>query len=174
MPANILLTKSQVADAPMADLVATYNSLSPKPVKRFESRATAERRVAALLPERAAAPAAPENPYKPGTMAHRLWFATRESQPITPKPKKPARDPNAPRTRRPRIDAVQLNEAPGHTKLQANSLRSKVVEWLKTQPNWNATIAHMESKQGLKMPCRGHVQKLLEGGHLSVVQMAGE
>lgn len=177
MTTSVLRIKYDVAGASMADLVATYNRLAAKPVKRFENRTVAERRVAELLPATAPKPDKPEepqNPYKPGTMAHRLWFSAREKPPIEPRPKlqKRQRAEGEKRTRRARVDAVQLSEKPGTTKVQANSLRGQILAWLQKQPEWRATVEKMESKSGLNMPCRGHIQKLLEGGHISVVEAA--
>jgi len=45
MSATIIRTQEAVAGAPMADLVATYQALTGKAVKKFESRTVAERRV---------------------------------------------------------------------------------------------------------------------------------
>ena len=43
MEATIIRTQEAVAGAPMADLVATYQALTGKVVKKFESRTFAER-----------------------------------------------------------------------------------------------------------------------------------
>lgn len=46
---NILRKASEIREASMSDLVATYNAYADKPVKKFENRAVAERRVEMIL-----------------------------------------------------------------------------------------------------------------------------
>lgn len=102
------------------------------------------------------------NPFKPGTLAHGLWVATRAMRPAVPRPK---RSPSA--TPRKKIVAVRCIEG-GESNPQKASKRRAILDWIGAQPEATATIAALEAE--FNEPVRGHVQKLIEKKHLEVVQ----
>ena len=102
------------------------------------------------------------NPFKPGTLAHGLWVATRAMRPAVPRPK---RSPTA--TPRKKIVAVRCAEG-GESNPQKASKRRAILDWIAEQHDGTATIAALE--QHFNEPVRGHVQKLIEKKHLEVVQ----
>jgi hypothetical protein len=102
------------------------------------------------------------NPFKPGTLAHGLWVATRAMRPAVPRPK---RSPAA--TPRKKIVAVRCIEG-GESNPQKASKRRAILDWIGAQPDCTATIVALEAE--FNEPVRGHVQKLIEKKHLEVVQ----
>lgn len=102
------------------------------------------------------------NPFKPGTLAHGLWVATRAMRPAQPRPK---RSPAA--TPRKKIVAVRCVEG-GESNPQKASKRRAILDWIAEQPDSTVTVAALE--QHFNEPVRGHVQKLIEKKHLEVVQ----
>jgi hypothetical protein len=103
-----------------------------------------------------------DNPFKPGTLAHGLWVATRAMRPATPRPK---RSPSA--TPRKKIVAVRCAKG-GDSNPQKASKRRAILDWIAMQHDGTATIAALEAH--FNEPVRGHVQKLIEKKHLEVVQ----
>lgn len=102
------------------------------------------------------------NPFKPGTLAHGLWVATRAMRPAQPRPK---RSPTA--TPRKKIVAVRCGKG-GESNPQKASKRRAILDWIAEQHDGTATIAALEAH--FNEPVRGHVQKLIEKKHLEVVQ----
>jgi hypothetical protein len=101
-----------------------------------------------------------DNPYKPGTLTHALHEACAATEPIAPL---------AAQTVRPKRITIQRIRATGtgQSKPQAASARRAVLDWIAAQPEASATVADLEAH--FAAPCRGHVQKLVEKGHLEVL-----
>ena len=102
------------------------------------------------------------NPFKPGTLSHGLWVATRAMRPIAPRPK---RSPSA--APRKKFLVVRCAKS-GESNPQKASKRRAILDWIALQHDGTATIAALEAH--FNEPVRGHVQKLIEKKHLEVVQ----
>lgn len=103
------------------------------------------------------------NPFKPGTLSHGLWVATRAMRPIAPRPK---RQPSA--APRKKVVAVRLTGR-GESKPQKASKRRAILDWIReTSGDEPVTIEAME--RHFNEGVRGHVQKLIEMHHLESVQ----
>ena len=102
------------------------------------------------------------NPFKPGTMAHQLWVATRAMSRIEPRPR---RQPSE--TPRKKVVAVRLTGR-GESNPQRASKRREILDWLRTREGGTATVAELEAQ--FKPPVRGHLQKLIEKKHLEAVE----
>ncbi len=102
MAPNILRRAADIPSATTADLVATYNAYSATPVKRFENRAVAERRVEmALL-------AAIDRTGHAGVPANTTVVVPKtndEMAPASPKPEPPQPNPPAPTSKRAKLAA---------------------------------------------------------------------
>lgn len=182
---TIIRDRFAVSVAHMDDLNHTYRELRGEPnFKGFSSRAAAEVQVqmAILAAENAAghlgvpkgsqpqaltarelAAAATNNPYKEGTMSHALHDAVNKQQPITPRAGGADKQPVA---RRVKIQRVRY--VPGGTsRPQAGSLRNQVLQYCATQKG----VVSVEALEAhFKVPVRGYLQKLIEKGHLVIVE----
>jgi hypothetical protein len=218
-------------DTPMAVLVATFNAMTGKSIKKFENRTIAEARVrnalmaaqdatahlgvppnqntppvpltveerqekaeetgretpavlpipsgdaeadaqdapaVATKPTQAPAPEEEVNPYQPGTIEHGLWLQGRTPK-AAPKSSRPAGA-----VARPKPQPYNgMEVSPGWTTLRPSSARSVIMNWMREQPGMQATVEAIEAAHGGKA-CRGHLQKLVEGGHLKKVTIGGD
>lgn len=221
----IIRTQNDIAGADTATLVATYNALTGKSIKKFENRAIAESRTSMAIlaaqnasghlgvpkhkrpealtaeeraqrgergnplaeetdagpqdgqplgadasgeqpsqpaEEKPAAAPSGQNPYKPGTMAHSLWVATSSVERHKAQERKPASGPRPSKTT---FTAVRATTT-GTSKLQAASARTAVFRWIQAQKADAVTLEACIAAHG--PGARGHIQKLLEKGHLEI------
>lgn len=183
MNPQLIRTQSAVEDATMADLVHTWNALRGEALTSFPSLPIARTRVrmAILAAQnesghagvgKGAAPVAKtvaelgKNPYAEGTMSHDLYEEIAAQKPIVPRPKKAELPPEqqVPRQTLDRVRAV-----PGGTsKVQEGSMRGAVLRAVRSAPGGVTTVLALEEL--LKQPVRGHLQKLIEKGHIEPVQ----
>jgi hypothetical protein len=126
-------TREQLEAMKTAELLKLYNRLSPKKVKRFESRKSAVEKLLKLLAERAATEAA-------------LPVRT-----VTPMGKSKAG--------RPTLSFSITANSEGKSEVRESSLRGQIMAHIKTLPNATVTIAELETKFGAK--ARAAVQKLI-------------
>jgi len=208
MTQDVLRTQDAIAGAPMAQLLATYQALTGKTVKRFSTRTVAETRVKMALMAAADAaghlgvpqgkvpqpltvservdvavskgkePQLPEvepeegveiddsvNPYQMGSMAHQLWATARLCQPIAPRPKAPAAEPREPGAPKRRFEGVRFSPL-GVSSVRESSQRGQVLAAIKASAPGVALIDALDKQLGF--PTRGHVQKLLDKGHVEI------
>ena len=100
------------------------------------------------------------NPYKEGSMSHALHEAVNKQQPITPRAEK--QEP----ARRVKIQRVRYVGS-GQSKPQAGSLRNQVLQYCIKK---NDVVPVEELEEHFKVPVRGYLQKLIEKGHLAIVE----
>lgn len=127
-----MLAINEVKSAPTKQLIATYNELSGgAPIKKFKDRATAESRVTNLL---------------------------RKAAPAKVRVVKGKATANA--VGRPRA-TFKITATPDSAKgrLNKNSLRTQVMDFLSTRPNGTASVDEVNEKFGRQMA--GVIQKLL-------------
>lgn len=98
------------------------------------------------------------NPYKPGTISHRLHAEVHAQQPIAP------RAPGA--VPRVKLFAVRATFA-GTSSPQPGSLRNSVLQAVQAAPDHTLTVAALESH--FQQNVRGQLQKLIEKNHLTAV-----
>lgn len=180
---QIIRDRAAVAGASLDDLTHTYRELRGTPdFPGFNNRAAAEVQVhmAIMAAQDAAAHAgipagtvAPvktaaelgHNPYKPGTMSHRLHAEVNNQQPIAPRPKASASP--EPTARRVVIRCVRATFA-GTSAPQPSSVRNAVLKFVQAAPDHTCTVAALE--EHFQQPVRGYLQKLIEKGHLTIVE----
>ena len=229
---SILRSAAQIASATSAQLVATYNAMTGKAIKKFENRAIAERKVemallsatdaaghtgvarntvpvpmtveelAAKAPAVAVAQALahqdaddgekptnnePEidlddpalvdpdvNPFKPGTMSHQLWVATKALQPITRR-EVAAKKTKAERAASPgksKLVGVIATFA-GTSKTQEGSTRAGVLKYINDAKDSKGNLRAVtidELDAHISANSRGYVQKLIEKNHCTPVE----
>lgn len=102
-----------------------------------------------------------ERQFPEGSLASKLQKEIAAQAPIA----KP--DPAAPKQPRKRIDKVRAT-GKGGTKLQSASARAKIMAHIEALADKTATLEELEKALGV--PCRGHLQKLVESGHLEIAQ----
>lgn len=183
---TIIRDRFAVSVAHMDDLNHTYRELKGEPdFKGFTSRAAAEVQVQMAImaaqdaaghlgvPKRSkptattaqelAAAAESKNPYKEGTMSHKLHKAIQQQTPITPRAEKKDDQPVA---RRVKIQRVRY--VPGGTsRPQAGSLRNEVLQYCAEK---KGVVAVEELEAHFNIPVRGYLQKLIEKGHLVIIE----
>jgi hypothetical protein len=103
------------------------------------------------------------NPYAPGSISHRLHEAVHAQQPIAPRPA------GAPAPARVTLHCVRATGT-GTSRLQAASIRAAVLARIAAAPDATATVEALE--EHFRHPVRGHLQKLLEKGHIVAVEVA--
>lgn len=190
---SIIRSQAQIADATMAQLVATYNALTGKSIKKFELRSIAEARVrmAIMSAEDAAGHAGvPKGtkpvaatkdelhakgrtppvesiepaPQAPTTPLRAKLQAAIDAQPkIVPRTKK-ADTPKEQHVARRIIMRVRATFA-GTSKCNAGSIRASVLA--KIQEGTTISVAELDKHFGHST--RGYLQKLLEKSHIEVV-----
>lgn len=182
---KIIRDRSAVAGATLEDLNHTYRALKGDPgFKGFSTRAAAEVQVGmaimsaqdaaghAGIPKGAQPPvltaaelaAKTNNPYKEGTMSHKLHAAIQQQQPIEPRPKA---SPTTPAAKRTIINRVMATLA-GDSKPQVGSVRNQVLVFIQQCENHCCTVAELEAH--FQRPVRGYLQKLIEKNHLVVIE----
>lgn len=196
---EIIRSQSQIADATTAQLVATYNALTGKSIKKFEMRSIAEARVrmAIMSAEDAAGHAGvPKDtkpvaatkdelhakghapsvekiesaPQAPTTPLRAKLQAAIDAQPkITARPKK-ADAPKEQHVARQIIMRVRATFA-GTSKCNAGSIRAAVLAKIqeRTVTQGGPTISVAELDKHFGHSTRGYLQKLLEKSHIEVV-----
>ncbi len=180
---NIIRDRSAVSSASMDDLNHTFRELKGQPdFQGLSTRSAAEGHIdmAIMAAQNAAGHvgvpkgqqpqaltaselAAAKNPYKEGTMSHSLYEAVNQQQPITPRAEKKEV------ARRIKIDRVRFVPS-GQSRPQAGSLRNQVLQFVAAAPGRTASVAELE--EHFKVPVRGYLQKLIEKGHLAIVEVA--
>lgn len=144
------MTPEQIKAAKTSELVSLYNTLTGGTVRRFASRAAAERRVKEAMAAQSSSVVA--------------------TSPLSIKTKAKARKisgTNSAPKGRPRLDtSVKLSE--GISKLNTSSLRAHLAAWLTEQPSKTATQAAIDAHFGRDM--RGVVQKMIYVKHLVFVR----
>lgn len=184
--ATILRDRAALSTASLDDLNHTYRALKGDPgFKGFTTRAAAEVQVGmaimaaqdaaghAGVPKGTQPPvltaaelAAKTNPYKEGTLSHRLHEEIAQQQPITPRPKAEDKPP-AERSKRLVIHRVMATFM-GESKPQAGSIRNQVLLYIQAAENHTCTVAELE--EHFKTPVRGYLQKLIEKNHLVILE----
>lgn len=177
---TIIRDKAAVRSASMEDLNHTFRELRGEPDHPgFSNRSAAEVQVqmAIMAAQDAAGHAGVPpntqpraktvselgyNPYKPGTISHRLHAEVAQQQPIAPR--ETASAAAAPRVK---IVAVRATFA-GTSSPQPNSVRHSVLKFIQAAPEHKATVAALEDH--FQQPVRGYLQKLIEKNHLTIVQ----
>lgn len=101
------------------------------------------------------------NPYKEGTMSHKLYEEIAEQEPIKP------RERGADTPKKTTINKVKATFA-GTSRPQEGSVRTNVLKFIQCAPDNTATVEEMEKHFG--HPVRGYLQKLLEKNHIVVIQ----
>ena len=192
---TILRTQQEVTEStPMADLLETYNALTGKSIKKFESRAVAQQRVkmAILAAEDAAGKAGVRKGEKPraATVAELADKAAGK----TTEPRSPMTDmassltnpypagslsaqlrdkankalPIGERKSSPRVKFTRVVPTfAGESKPNPKSDRARVLEFIQ-QHKAGVDVAAIERHFG--MPCRGFLQKLAEKNHIKAVE----
>ena len=179
---TIIRDQKLISEATNEDLLESYNALMGEGVKRFSSRAVAERRVAMAIlsaADRTNHAGVPKDTnVPPKTMAELGQTApepelcpvckamTEELCKCGEKSAEPLPAARAVPVKREKFSAVQCTNT-GETKIQPTSGRAAVLAWIKLQPKEQATLA--EISRAFELPTRGHVQKLLATKHLAVV-----
>lgn len=111
-----------------------------------------------------------ENPFKPGTMAHQLWVATKSWQANSePREKRAPKDKSEPKQPR-RLALVVKATFAGTSKVQASSRRAGVLKHVQEAPGSTISLAALDAHFG--EPTRGYVHKLIEMKHLEAVEVA--
>jgi hypothetical protein len=178
---TLIRDRHAVRGAELEDLNHTYRELKGQPDHPgFTNRSAAEVQVTMAImaaedaaghrgvpkgaqPVAATAQELAGNPYQPGTMSHRLHQEVTQQQPITPRPKAAA-EPSA---RRIVIRCVRATFA-GTSNPQPNSVRNSVLKFIQAAPEATCTVAALE--EHFQQPVRGYLQKLIEKGHLTIVE----
>jgi len=146
----IIREQKQIADASPADLVETYNALTGKAIKKFETRAVGERRVEmAML---AAINADGQTGVPKGANGK---VKTAEELAVKAKDKglpAPDLDPDAPTT-----------------VLQTNSARNSILTRIHNSPKSAATVADLEAHFDGISSLKGELRKLELFGHLVIL-----
>ena len=183
---TIIRDREAIRGASLEDLNHTYRELKGEPdFKGFTARAAAEVQVGmaimaaqdaaghAGVPKGTQPPvlttkelAAKTNPYKEGTLSHKLHEEIAAQQPITPRPKA-AEKPAAERSKRVVIKRVMATGT-GDSKPQAGSVRNQILLHIQTLPNGVATVEELEAH--FNHPVRGYLQKLIEKNHLVILE----
>lgn len=183
---TIIRDRNAVRGASLDDLNHTYRELKGEPgFKGFSNRAAAEVQVGmaimaaqdaaghAGVPKGAAAPvltaaelANKGNPYKEGTLSHRLHDEIAAQQPIVPRPKA-AEKPTTERSKRVVINRVRATNS-GASRPQSTSVRNQVLVYIQSLPGGEATVQELE--RHFNHPVRGYLQKLIEKNHLTIVE----
>ncbi|CAB4165053.1 hypothetical protein UFOVP815_9 [uncultured Caudovirales phage] len=117
--------------------------------------------------EGAVAPDSEENPFKPGTMAHQLWVATKSLAANTAPREKRAPKPKSDAPAKRRIGLVVRATMAGKSKIHANSKRAAILKHIQAAPACTVSIADLDAAFG--EPTRGYVHKLIEMNHLESV-----
>jgi hypothetical protein len=142
---SIMYTKESVKDASTADLIAAYNKLTGKAVKKFASRDKAEAQV--LKAQAKGEQPAPK--------------AKGAKQPKATKPRKVSGNAGATQTGRPKGSfIVKLTETKASSKPNPSSLRTQVIELLRKRDDNSASIEQLEKQFNRNM--RGVVGKLIQ------------
>jgi hypothetical protein len=183
---TIIRDRTAVRGSSLEDLNHTYRELKGQPdFPGFTNRSAAEVQVhmAIMAAEDAAGhagvPAGTKpvaktpaelghNPYREGSLSHRLHAEISGQQPIAARPKaadKPAEE----RAQRVVIRCVRATFA-GTSKPQSASLRNQVLLHIQAAPEHTCTVEALEGH--FRVPVRGHLQKLIEKGHLALVEEA--
>lgn len=175
---TIIRDQNAIPAASTADLIATYNALTGKSIKKFSSRAAGEVQVSnAILAaqDRAghAGVSKGEMP-KPATEAEvkskslRAALAEKAgaAEPNKPRDKPAKRETNG--KRRGAISAVQLTGG-GLFRLQANSMRGQIMAWAEKQPAGKPIeMTTIEAKFGDK--ARAAVMLLIDREHFTAIR----
>lgn len=106
------------------------------------------------------------NPYTPGTICHRLHEEITKQPAITPRPRR-ADNPEANVPKRTTLKIVRAT-GKGTSKLSAKSTRAAVLAAIARRPDGVAAVSQLEAD--FNIPVRGYLQKLLEKGHIEVVE----
>lgn len=110
------------------------------------------------------APGSEENPFKPGTMAHQLWVATKSWEANSkPREKRAPKDKSEPKQKR-RVALIVKATFAGTSAVQAGSKRAAVLKAIQEAPNSTMTLAALDAQ--FEEPTRGYVHKLIEKNHL--------
>lgn len=118
-------------------------------------------------PEGAVAPDSEENPFKPGSMAHQLWVATKSWEANSkPREKRAPKDKSEPKQKR-RVALVVKATFAGTSAVQAGSKRAAVLKAIQEAPDATISLADLDAK--FEEPTRGYVHKLIEKNHLTAV-----
>lgn len=183
---TIIRDRNAVLHASLEDLNHTYRELRGEPAHPgFKDRAAAQVQVqmaimaAEQVVAHAGVPVGSEpvaktvaelghNPYKEGTISHRLHDEIAAQAPIARRPKK-AEAPADPANKRVVIRAVRATFA-GTSRPQAGSVRRAVLDYVQKAPNATATVEALE--EHFQQPVRGYLQKLIEKNHLTIVEDA--
>lgn len=183
---TIIRDREAVRSASLDDLNHTYRELKGEPgFKGFTTRAAAEVQVGmaimaaqdaaghAGVPKGTQPPvltatelAAKTNPYKEGTLSHKLHEEIAAQQPITPRPKAEDKPP-AERSKRVVIKRVMATFM-GESKPQAGSIRNQVLTHIQQAENHTCTVEELEAH--FQQPVRGYLQKLIEKNHLVIIE----
>ena len=183
---TIIRDRDAVRGAALEDLNHTYRELKGEPgFKGFATRAAAEVQVNmaimaaqdaaghAGVPKGTQPPvltaqelATKTNPYKEGTLSHKLHEEITAQQPITPRPKAVDK-PAAERAKRLVIKRVMATFM-GESKPQAGSIRNQVLNYIQQAENHTCTVEELE--EHFKTPVRGYLQKLIEKNHLVIIE----
>lgn len=183
---TIIRDRAAISTASLDDLNHTYRALKGDPGFRgFTTRAAAEVQVNmaimaaqdaaghAGVPKGTEPPvltaaelAGKTNPYKEGTLSHRLHDEIEKQQPITPRPKAEDKPP-AERSKRLVIHRVMATFM-GESKPQAGSIRNQVLLYIQAAENHTCTVAELE--EHFQQPVRGYLQKLIEKNHLVILE----
>ena len=181
---TLIRDRHAVFNAPLDDLNHTYRELRGEPHHPgFKDRSAAQVQVqmAIMAAEQVVAHAGVpvgadpvaktvaelgHNPYAEGTMSHRLHEEIAAQSPITPRPKAAAL-PVEQRPARVTIRAVRATFA-GTSRPQAGSVRAAVLKHVQDAPDHTCTVEALE--QHFQQPVRGYLQKLVEKGHLAIVE----
>ena len=172
---KLIRSQKDIPDASTEDLVFTYNELTGKTIKKFSSRGAGEAQVAnaILAAEDAAGHRGVAKGEKPKAMTLREQLAAKAgpaAEPNSPKPKAAGKKPaDAAPGRKPAFAAVTPTDS-GSTKVRAESQRGQVLALLRERHkrlNRPIRIAELDEKFG--SPTRGHIFKLIEGGHVAGV-----
>jgi len=141
------MTPEQVKSATTSELLAVYNKLTGNAVKKFSSRAAGEKQVLAAFKKFEAS----------GT-------------------KTTVRGKSGESRGRPATDAlVTLTEEKGESKLQAESARTKILEFLRGQPGKKALVSEIATHlklRGVEGNVRGYLGKLSEKSWITVELVA--
>ena len=138
-----MIKSSEIKTAPTGELVKAYNELSGKSIKKFSSRAAGEKQVAKLL----------DSSTEEGTEMPTKASKTKANG----KPKKTNGKPK--RERAAATTKVQLTVGNGQGRLNATSMRTKIVEYMKQNYGQKA-VEIDELSKAMKIEARPYVTKL--------------
>lgn len=117
--------------------------------------------------ESTVAPDSEENPFKPGSMAHQLWVATKSWEANSkPREKRAPKDKSEPKQKR-RVALVVKATFAGTSAVQAGSKRAAVLKAIQEAPDATISLAALDAQ--FDEPTRGYVHKLIEKNHLTAV-----